>query len=102
MLSLSCMPIAENNTEPIARLNFRLPHEAKSKIERAALAEGLTVTDFAIHALVDVANEVLERHHNRKLTDRDRDIFLALLDTGDEPNDALRNAFASHKELIGK
>ena len=31
--------------------------------------------------LVNSANEVLERHQMRTLSDRDRDVFLALLDS---------------------
>lgn len=100
VLLSDCMPITEKRSDQIARLNFRLPPEAKSKIESAALAEGLTVTDFAIHALVDVADQVLERHHSRRLTDRDRDAFLALLDSDDDPNPALVDAFRSHQELV--
>jgi uncharacterized protein (DUF1778 family) len=92
------MPTIETNT--IARLNFRLPSEAKEKIERAAVASGLTVTDFAVHALVNTADEVLERQHTRKLSKRDRDVFLALLDSDDEPNEALKSAFQARQELI--
>ena len=96
------MPTTEPQTNSIARLNFRLPSEAKEKIERAAIASGLTVTDFAVHALVNTADEVLERHHTRKLSKRDRDIFLALLDADDEPNEALKSVFQAHEELIAK
>jgi len=96
------MPRAEKQINTVARLNFRLPPEAKDKIEQAAAASGLNVTDFAVHALVNIADEVLDRHSTRKLSDRDRDIFLAMLDADDEPNAALKSAFAAHKELIGK
>lgn len=96
------MPTTETQTNSVARLNFRLPPEAKEKIERAAVASGLTVTDFAVHALVNMADEVLERQHTRKLSDRDRDIFLALLDADDEPNEALKSVFQAHEELIAK
>lgn len=96
------MPSTEIKTESIARLNFRLPSDLKAKIERAAVAEGLSITDFAVHALVDVADEVLERHHTRKLTDRDRDLFLAILEADDEPNKALKAAFDVRKKLLGK
>lgn len=96
------MPVIEKQRNEVARLNFRLPPDAKEKIERAAAASGLNVTDFAVHALTNFADEVLERHHTRVLSDRDRDIFLALLDADDEPNEALRSAFSAHKELIGK
>lgn len=96
------VPNTKSETDPVARLNFRLPSKTKAKIERAAVAEGLTVTDFAVHALIDMADKVLERHHSRKLTDRDRNLFLAILDTDDEPNEALRSAFEDHKDLIAK
>lgn len=96
------MPTTEIQTNTIARLNFRLPSEAKEKIERAAAASGLTVTDFAVHTLVNNAEDVLERHHTRRMSNRDRDIFLALLDAGDEPNEALKGAFQAHRELIAK
>lgn len=96
------MPTTEIQTNLVARLNFRLPPEAKEKIERAAVASGLSVTDFAVHALVNTADEVLERHHTHQLSKRDRDIFLALLDADDEPNEALKSAFQAHEELIAK
>ena len=96
------MPNTESRNSEIARLNFSLPTEAKEKIERAAVASGLTVTDFAVHALVNSADEVLERHHTRKLSNRDRDVFLALLDADDEPNEVLKSAFRAHDELIAK
>lgn len=96
------MPITEIQTNLSARLNFRLPSEAKKKIERAAIASGLSVTDFAVHALLNTADEVLEREHTRRLSDRDRDIFLALLDSDDAPNEALKSAFQAREELFAK
>ena len=96
------MPTTETQTNSIARLNFRLSSEAKEKIARAAIAEGLTITDFAVHALINTADEVLERHQMRRLSDRDRDIFLALLDADNEPNEALKSAFQAHRELIAQ
>lgn len=96
------MPTTENQTREIARLNFRLPSEAKEKIERAAVVSGLTVTDFAINALVSSAEDVLGRHHITTLSDRDRDLFLAMLDADDVPNEALRSAAETHKRLITK
>ena len=97
------MPESQHNTsDNSSRLNFRLPSDVKEVIERAAAVSGLTVTDFAINALVNSANEVLEHHQMRKLSDRDRDLFLALLDADEEPNDALRGAVEAHKRLIAE
>ena len=89
-------------TEGVARINFRLPTDIKDVIERAALVSGQTMTDFAIQTLVRTAQEVLERQQTRTLSDRDRDIFLALLDDETEPNEALRSAFAARAHLLAK
>lgn len=94
------MPSTETPTSEIARLNFRLPSEAKEKIERAAVVSGLTITDFAIHALVSSADEILERHHVTTLSDRDRDLFLQMLDNPPPPNDALKKAAKRYKQII--
>ena len=95
------MPTSQQHPpENIARLNFRLPNEVKEVIERAAAISGLTVTDFAINALVNSANEVLERHQTRTLSDRDRDVFLALLDSDQEPNEALKSAARDYRRYM--
>jgi uncharacterized protein (DUF1778 family) len=86
----------------MARMHFRLPSNVKEVIERAAVVSGQSVTDFAVASLLETANEVLERQHVRMLTDRDRDIFLAMLDSEDGPNEALRKAAADYNRYMGK
>lgn len=85
-----------------ARLNFRLKPDIKERIEKAAAVAGKTLTEFAVTALADTADEVLERHRVTRLSDRDRDIFLAILDRSSEPNQALKRAAKTHKRLIIK
>lgn len=92
----------ETPTAEFARLNFRVPQAAKEIIERAALASGLTITDFAISALLQSAQETLDRQAQRQLSDRDRDLFLAMLDRDPEPNEALKNAARRFKRLKAK
>lgn len=95
------MPTIEKNPTQAARLNFRLPPEIKEKIENAALVSGVTVTDFAITALANSAEEVLEKHERRVLSNRDRDIFLKMLENPPEPNEALKNAVREYKRRVG-
>lgn len=94
--------VTETPTAEFARLHFRVPQDAKEIIERAALASGLTITDFAISALLQSAHETLERQTQRRLSDRDRDLFLAMLDGESEPNSALKNAARRFKRLKAK
>lgn len=90
------------NTEQAARLNFRLPSLIKERIESAALVSGVTVTDFAITALSKSADEALENHQRRVLSNRDRDVFLDLLENPREPNEALLNAVKEFKNRVVK
>ncbi len=94
------MPTIEKPTNQAARLNFRLPPEIKERIENAALVSGVTVTDFAITALANTAEEVLEKHQTRVLSNRDRDIFLAMLEDDSEPNEALKKAVEEYKRRV--
>ena len=69
--------------------------------EAPRIAFPLVIT-FAIQTLVRTAHEVLERQQARTLSERDRDIFLTMLDDESEPNEALRSAFAARERLIVK
>lgn len=94
------MSTPENTIRQVARFNFRLPAEIKERIERAAVASGLTVTDFAINSLANVADEVLARQTSRTLSKRDSEIFLKMIDDTPEPNDALIEAFREHSRRV--
>ena len=92
------MPTTQNTS----RLSIRLPQYIKDEIEEAAILSGVSVTDFTITSLTDSAEQVLERHRLRKLSNRDRDVFLAMLDTETEPNEKLIDAYKAMKELIAE
>jgi len=75
-----------------ARLNFRLPADLKTTIEAAACL-GQSVSDFAVLTLAQTARNVIEKHQATRLSNRDRDTFMALLDDADaRPNMALKAA----------
>jgi len=75
------------------RLSFRLPTELKATLEEAAAQLGQSVRDFAISALVTAARRVLQEHQVTRLSRRDWNAFIALLDDADaKPSKALRAA----------
>jgi uncharacterized protein (DUF1778 family) len=86
-----------------ARLQLRLAADLKREIEEAAAHLGQSVSEFAISTLVQVARDVNEQQKITKLTNRDRDIFLAMLDDVDrEPNKALIEAAEFYKRHMSK
>lgn len=75
-----------------ARLDVRLDAGAKERIEQAAILCHQTLTDFVITSLLRASEEALRRHHTIRLSDHDRDLFLAALDGKSRPNSDLRKA----------
>jgi uncharacterized protein (DUF1778 family) len=91
-------------TKDHSRLNIRIRPDIKDQIEKAANITGKTMTDFAVSALSEAAGRVLEDSRTVELSNRDRDIFLRILDQGSDrkPNKFLRRAAKTHKKLIVK
>ena len=81
-----------------ARLDFRLPLETKQKIEEAALASGQSLSDFAASTLAREADEVLQRRRMIQLSQRDWELFVALLQGHDEPNQNLQTLAALYRK----
>lgn len=81
------------------RLAFRISKEAKELIERAANEQFQTVSDFAMTTLVEESRRVLQAAQVLRLSARDRDVFLAMLDN-DEPNAALAEAANEYRHQI--
>lgn len=85
-----------------ARLNFRLPEDLKATIEKAAAQLGQSVSDFAVSTLVRTAREVIREHDVTELSNRDRDVFVSILDDPDAtPSEALVSAAERYKKEMG-
>ena len=87
---------------PSARLDFRLSPEHKSLIERAASAQGQTVSSFAIATLLKASEAAIESETTRTLSARDSQMFLAMLVTPGEPNTALKAAAKTYTGRRGR
>ena len=61
------------------QFNIRTDTETKARVERAAGVEHMTLTEFVEAAVRDRADEVLSRHDQILLTDRDFQLFEELM-----------------------
>lgn len=85
-----------------ARINFRLSGDLKKTIEDAAAEMGQSVSDFAISTLVQTARRILHEQQVTRLSERDRQRFVAVLDDeSSQPNDALVQAAKRYKKQVG-
>jgi uncharacterized protein (DUF1778 family) len=89
------------HVDSAARLNIRLAPEIKRTIEEAASHLGQTVSDFATASLVQVAQKVIQEQRVTQLSQRDRELFAALLDDeSTRPNAALSAAAKRYKRQV--
>lgn len=83
------------------RLDLRLKSEHKALIKRAAELTGQSLTNFATSSLVEHAHQVIQQSETTQLSDRDRNLFLKLLDSDTKPNAALKRAAKAYKKQQG-
>jgi uncharacterized protein (DUF1778 family) len=92
--------VSSSNSD--ARINFRLSSDLKKTIEDAAAEMGQSVSDFAISTLVQTARKILHDQQVTRLSERDRERFVAMLDEDSSlPNDALVKAAKRYKKQVG-
>ena len=78
-------------------MHFRLAPEIKARVARAASISGQGLTDFAISALSQRADEVLERHDTVLLDAKAYRFFLQSLDHTRKPSPASRAAATRYR-----
>jgi uncharacterized protein (DUF1778 family) len=74
------------------------PLIAAEELQQRIAALGQTISEFTISTVVREARQVLQDAQITHLTNRDRDAFLAALESIDaKPNDALKSAAKRYK-----
>lgn len=84
----------------ITHLDFRLDHNLKRRVEKAAALSGQSVSAFAASVIVREANSILAEHATISLNAEASRQFLGRLDQDIKPNRKLRKAAGHHRELI--
>lgn len=71
------------------RVEARFLPEIKQLAERAALASGITLTDYLARLVVEDAPKTLESHTQIKLTNEQFDRFIAICESEQQPSQKL-------------
>ena len=75
-----------------ARLILHFSQEGAAAIACAAAIHRPTVAEFASHVLLRAAEEAMGDRTEHALTDRDRGVFLQMLQSEADPSDAMMQA----------
>lgn len=81
-------------------MNFRLSPEVKQRVSQAAELSGQDLTKFAVTALSEKADEIIERHNKTLLSKEEYVFFLSVLEDNREtaPSERSLNAAAKYKQ----
>ena len=78
-------------------MHFRMAPEIKERVTRAAAITGQGLTDFAVSALSERADEILERHESVFINREDYRFFLTSLDNSKKPSRRSHAAAARYR-----
>jgi uncharacterized protein (DUF1778 family) len=81
-------------------MGFRVDAETKRLVERAAMLERRSLTDFCLTALTQATRETISRHESLVFSERDREVFFDALVHPPKPNARLKRAFRSAAERV--
>jgi uncharacterized protein (DUF1778 family) len=90
------------------RLDLRMTKEEKNLFEVASDIEGLPLTSFFMTNMKKISKDVINKNLNyieipeTILSYRDSIKFIELLERDDEPNTALKSAYARYRKLKNK
>lgn len=90
-----------HSTTRDARLDFRLSREQKRMIEQAATVTGQSLSDFAVANLIQAAQRTIDQAAVTRLSMRDRDRFVHLIESEAKPNKALKTAAERYRKRRG-
>ena len=82
------------------RVHVPIDPAAKGRLERAATLANTTVSAFAVNHALAAADQLIRERERLALIDGDWNRFFDALVDPPEPNEALRQAFATHRQLI--
>jgi uncharacterized protein (DUF1778 family) len=89
------------NTAALARqdrIGARVTHEVYQTLCRAAELTGATVNQFLVQSALKQAHEVIEREEVIRLSPRDWNWLLGLMDNPPKPNAKLKTALARYQK----
>ncbi|OHC71350.1 MAG: hypothetical protein A3H93_04400 [Rhodocyclales bacterium RIFCSPLOWO2_02_FULL_63_24] len=82
------------------RIGARVPHNVYETLCRAAELSGATVNQFLIQAALKEAQVVIEREEVIRLSTRDWNWLLDLMENPPKPNARLKAAIKRHRKAV--
>jgi uncharacterized protein (DUF1778 family) len=84
------------------RIDLRVTQEQKELLERAASLKGISLSAYTLFHVLPAAKQDIDKNERLVLSNRDRDLFLSVMENPPELKGKLKAAIQEYRNKYGK
>lgn len=85
-----------------SRIDLRVTQEQKELLERAASLKGVSLSAYTLFYVLPAAKQEVDSHERLVLSNRDRDLFMSVMENPPELKGKLKSAIKKYREKYGE
>ena len=94
--------MTESTKPKKSRLDLRVTLDQKELLERAAAIKGVSLSAYTLSYLLPAARQDIDSHEKLVLSNRDRDLFISVMENPPELKGKLKSAIEKYREKYKK
>lgn len=94
--------MSETSSAKDSRIDLRVTLEQKELLERAASLKGVSLSAYTLFHVLPAAKQEVDAHERLVLSNRDRDLFMSIIENPPELKGKLKSAIKKYREKYGK
>ena len=94
--------MSETSNAKDSRIDLRVTQEQKQLLEKAASLRGISLSAYTLLHLLPVAQQEIDASERLVLSNRDRDLFLSIMENPPELKGKLKTAINKYRDKYGQ
>lgn len=94
--------MSETSKAKDRRIDLRVTQEQKELLERAAALKGVSLSAYTLFYVLPAAEQEVGFHERLVLSNRDRDLFMSVMENPPELKGKLKSAIKKYREKYGE
>jgi uncharacterized protein (DUF1778 family) len=94
--------MSEKSSPKDYRIDLRVTEEQKEILERAASFRGISLSAYTLSHVLPIAKQDIDTYERLVLSNRDRDLFMSVMENPPELKGKLKSAIHKYREKYAK
>lgn len=94
--------MSETSKAKDSRIDLRVTQEQKELLERAAALKGVSLSAYTLFYVLPAAKQEVDSHERLVLSNRDRDLFMSVMENPPELKGKLKSVISKYREKYGE